>query len=345
MSITRSRKVPGPFETTLSRVDVFGGTRTVTRCIVYQRPWYELHLYALSHDTPVWGAIYGGAVRVSWCGFDWRRLALQGLAPAHGNAITDPRTLADMYEEDTRSAHLLADSSLLDSRPLGMDPDFTGVDVLSFDAHGRAGAFALAAFAAYECPDCGKVLPEPVHGKATRCAACGADLRPGIAHGRSAEAYVNDEPDSDGDDRGVSLYILDDDDNPIWGQIYDSVIEAGLDWRLFVQGFDPVSAGWCSLYGDDLQSDYTHAADPYSDWTRIADTLADGGKTRTPEPWVPESSSERLFFLAAGFSYECPSCGKVLPEPAHGRATRCAECGADLYPGIAAGKTTMETLN
>lgn len=149
-----------------------------------------LHLFALAEDgAPVWGDYYyGEGCADTYSGeeraaADWGGLVVQCIDPVregwaglgywpHDGADMSAM-LADYHEcEDT--ARLIADSDDMGRLALGID----------LDACGDAGRiFAVAAGAAYECPECGEVVPavRRVHypdrwTAPDACPCCGADL-------------------------------------------------------------------------------------------------------------------------------------------------------------------------
>lgn len=144
-------------------------------CEAYEGNNGDLLLVALEETgdelRPVWGATYYG--REDEAGQDWAGLVVQGLDPVReGWEGLGPEDLArDYYGSSWRQ---IADSSDAESLPLGVD----------LDRCGEAGRlFAIAAGAAYRCPECGETLPtvRDVHHPDTwttpeRCECCDADL-------------------------------------------------------------------------------------------------------------------------------------------------------------------------
>ena len=143
----------------------------------------QLFLVALEETgeelRPVWGAIYYGErdymghTGEEYAGMDWVGLVVQGLDPVReGWEGLSPDDLARACANDW--AHQIADSSDAEALPLGVD----------LDRCGEAGKlFAIAAGAAYRCPECGETLPtvRDVHQPDTwtapeRCECCDADL-------------------------------------------------------------------------------------------------------------------------------------------------------------------------
>lgn len=144
-------------------------------CEAYEDNAGRLFVVALEETgeelRPVWGATYYG--REDEAGQDWVGLVVQGLDPAReGWEGLSPDDLARACADDW--AHQIADSSDADALPLGVD----------LDRCGEAGKlFAIAAGAAYRCPECGETLPtvRDVHHPDTwtapeRCECCDADL-------------------------------------------------------------------------------------------------------------------------------------------------------------------------
>lgn len=144
-------------------------------CEVYEDNAGRLLIVALEETgeelRPVWGATYYG--REDEAGQDWAGLVVQGLDPVReGWEGLTPDDLARAYYCDDW-AHQIADSEDRDA-PLGVN----------LDRCGEAGRlFAIAAGAAYRCPECGETLPtvRDVHYPDTwtapeRCECCGADL-------------------------------------------------------------------------------------------------------------------------------------------------------------------------
>lgn len=149
-----------------------------------------LHLFALAEDgAPVWGDYYYGArdnlgyAGEDYAGMDWHALMVQGLDPVRegwAGLCYWPHDGADMSvmladaHECAERARLIADSDDMCRLPYGVD----------LDACVEAGRlFAVAAGAAYECPECGEVVPAvrdlhyPDRWTAPRrCDCCGSEL-------------------------------------------------------------------------------------------------------------------------------------------------------------------------
>lgn len=152
-------------------------------CEAYEGNDGTLFLVALEETgeelRPVWGATYygerdrNGYTGEEYAGMDWVGLIVQGLDPVReGWEGLSPEDLArDYYGSSWRQ---IADSSDAESLPLGVD----------LDRCGEAGKlFAIAAGAAYRCPECGETLPtvRDVHYPNSwtvpdRCECCEADL-------------------------------------------------------------------------------------------------------------------------------------------------------------------------
>ena len=144
-------------------------------CEVYEGDNGDLLLVALEETgeelRPVWGQTYYGHEYEA--GQDWAGLVVQGLDPVReGWEGLSPDDLARACAGDW--AHQIADSSDADALPLGVN----------LDRCGEAGKlFAIAAGAAYRCPECGETLTtvRDVHHPDTwtapeRCECCDADL-------------------------------------------------------------------------------------------------------------------------------------------------------------------------
>ena len=145
-------------------------------CEVYEDNAGRLLIVALEETgeelRPVWGATYYG--REDEAGQDWAGLIVQGLDPVReGWEGLSPDDLARDYSGGF--GRQVADSSVSgDDYPLGV----------MLGECGEAGRlFAIAAGAAYRCPECGETLPtvRDVHYPDTwaapeRCACCDADL-------------------------------------------------------------------------------------------------------------------------------------------------------------------------
>ena len=153
-------------------------------CEVYEDNAGRLLIVALEETgeelRPVWGATYyGEADRLGYtgeeyAGMDWHALMVQGLDPVReGWEGLSPDDLArDYYGGFGRR---IADSSASgDDYPLG---------VMLFKCGEAGKLFAIAAGAAYRCPECGETLPTvrdvnyPDNWTVPeRCECCDADL-------------------------------------------------------------------------------------------------------------------------------------------------------------------------
>lgn len=132
----------------------------------------RIYIYALDGARPVWGQTYYG--NEDEAGQDWCGLMVQGLDPLReGWEGIEPDELEGIYYGST--ARQIADSEL------GWDNYTMGVMLGECGEAGRL--FAIAAGAAYRCPECGEVCqtvrdtryPESWVVPA-RCECCGADL-------------------------------------------------------------------------------------------------------------------------------------------------------------------------
>ena len=145
-------------------------------CEAYEDNAGRLLIVALEETgkelRPVWGATYYG--REDEAAQDWAGLVVQGLDPLReGWEGIEPDRIAELYHEST--ARMIAgDDWDGDDYPLGID----------LDRCGEAGRlFAIAAGAAYRCPECGEVCQTvrdviyPGSWAVPRCCeCCGASL-------------------------------------------------------------------------------------------------------------------------------------------------------------------------
>lgn len=132
----------------------------------------RIYIYALDGERPIWGQTY--YEHEYEAAQDWGGLVVQDLDPlSEGWEGIDPDKLTDVYYEST--ARQIADSGMCgDDYPLG----------IMLGECGEAGRlFAIAAGAAYRCPECGEVcqtvrdVTYPNSWAVPRCCeCCGADL-------------------------------------------------------------------------------------------------------------------------------------------------------------------------
>lgn len=130
----------------------------------------------------VWGASYYGErdrlgyTGEEYAGMDWHALMVQGLDPLReGWEGMEPDEIVSAYSDDVVGSTKIADSGWSgDDYPLGVD----------LDSCCEAGKlFAIAAGAAYRCPECGEVcqtVRDTCYPNSwttpPRCDCCGADL-------------------------------------------------------------------------------------------------------------------------------------------------------------------------
>lgn len=148
-------------------------------CEAYEDSAGRLYLYTLADGRPVWGATYYGErdymgyTGEEYAGMDWAALVVQGCDPvAEGWEGIDPAELMKLC--DYSDAWQIADSTACAGHPLGV----------TLGRCGEAGRlFAIAAGAAYRCPECGETLPavRDVHHPNTwvtphTCECCEAPL-------------------------------------------------------------------------------------------------------------------------------------------------------------------------
>lgn len=120
----------------------------------------------------------------------------------------------------------------------------------------------------------------------------------------------------------------------------------GMAWRrLLVQGIEPAAPAFPDRI---VQSD---ARDRYAVDCAQGTLVADSGRLDAlplgvdlgvlphEDPEGFDSFAAAALVCGAGVVYDCPECHRTLPEPAHGRATGCAICGAGLYPGLPSGRS------
>lgn len=130
----------------------------------------RLYIYAFDDMRPVWGQTYYGHEYEA--AQDWVGLVVQGFDPVdEGWEGIEQDELEGIYYGST--ARQIADSGW-ESEPVGVDLDRCAV---------AGKLFAIAAGAAYRCPECGEVCPTvrdvrypDTWATPPRCECCGADL-------------------------------------------------------------------------------------------------------------------------------------------------------------------------
>lgn len=129
----------------------------------------SIYIFALEDYHPVWAATYFR--RADEAGADWCAIIVQGCDPvADGWEGMELDRAARLYDF---LLWLIGDSTDADRLPLGID---LGQCMSAGDD------MAVAAGAAYKCPECGEILPTVRDAtydrwiKPDRCGSCGAPL-------------------------------------------------------------------------------------------------------------------------------------------------------------------------